>query len=345
MPGYALPYHDRSETRPVISGKTWIGGAMFTAASGLGLAYYANHIAREAEALVPADGRFLDVAGARLHYVDAGQGPTIVMVHGLGGQLRNFSYAMLERLTTEYRVILVDRPGSGYSTADPGTTPGLIAQGAMIAALIEALHLDRPLVVGHSMGGAVALALALDHPALVRGIALIAPLTQMQDTVPDSFRGLARVPQSARLFFAQTVGTPLSKLTARQTLDMVFAPEIAPDDFGIRGGGLLSQRPSAIATASAELFGANGDLRQMIPRYGDLRVPVSILFGRQDAILDPGLHGHRTAAIVPGAKIDTIDGGHMLPITLPDATTRFVRSAFAHGNTAHDLEKLRRNTI
>lgn len=326
-------------------GKGWIGGAMVAAASGLGLAYYANHIAREAEALVPAEGQFLDVAGARLHYVDRGQGPAIVMIHGLAGQLRNFSYAMLDRLASHYRVILVDRPGSGYSTADPGTTPGLIAQARMMAALIGELGLGRPLVVGHSMGGAVALALALDYPELLRGIALIAPLTQMQDAVPDSFRGLARVPQSARLFFAQTIGTPLSKLTARQTLDMVFAPETPPEDFGIRGGGLLSQRPAAIATASAELFGANADLTRMVPRYGELRVPTSILFGRQDAILDPGLHGHRTAAIIAGAKIDTIDGGHMLPITVPDAATRFVRAAFAYCNTARDLEKSRRNTI
>ncbi|RZM08868.1 MAG: alpha/beta hydrolase [Sphingomonas sp.] len=82
-----------------------------------------------------------------------------------------------------------------------------------------------------------------------------------------------------------------------------------------------------------------------MPRYADLRVPTSILFGRQDQILDPGLHGHRTAAIIPDAKIDTIAGGHMLPITVPDATVRFVRAAFAYGHSAHDLEKTRRNTI
>ncbi len=325
--------------------KGWVGGAALAAASGLGLAFYANQVARTAESLVPADGRFLDVAGARLHYVDEGSGPAIVMVHGLSGQLRNFSYALLDLLKNEYRVILVDRPGSGYSTADAGTPPGLIAQGAMIAELITALKLDRPLLVGHSMGGAVALALALDRPELIRGLGLIAPLTQMQDTVPDVFRGLAMVPQSARLLFAQTIGTPLSKLTQGPVLAAVFAPEIAPDDFGIRGGGLLSQRPAAIAAASAELFGANTDLQRMVSRYGDLHVPTSILFGRQDAILDPGLHGHRIAAVVPGAKIETIEGGHMLPVTVPDATARFVRAAFAYGNTDRDLEKTRRNTI
>ncbi|MEG3164204.1 alpha/beta fold hydrolase [Sphingomonas sp. PB2P19] len=323
----------------------WIGGAMLATVSGLGLAFYANRVARAAEALVPAEGQFLGVTGGRLHYVDRGNGPAIVMIHGLAGQLSNFSYMLPDHLIDSHRVIVVDRPGSGYSTADVGTTPGLIAQAAMIAELIVALKLDRPLLVGHSLGGAVSLSLALDHPELVRGLALIAPLTQIQRNVPDSFRGLAMVPQSARMVFAQTIGTPLSKLTARQSLAAVFAPEVPPEDFGIRGGGVLSQRPSAIAAASADLFGANADLKQMVPRYAQLRVPTSILFGRQDAILDPGLHGHRTAAIVPGAKMETIEGGHMLPVTLPDATARFVRAAFAYGHTERDLEKTRRNTI
>jgi pimeloyl-ACP methyl ester carboxylesterase len=327
------------------AGQKWVGSAMLAAASGLGLAVYANRVARVAEAAVPAEGGFLDVAGGRLHYTDTGSGPAIVMIHGLAGQLRNFSYILPDHLIDSHRVIAVDRPGSGYSTATAGTTPGLIAQAAMVAELIVALGLDQPLVVGHSLGGAVALALALDRPELVRALALIAPLTQVQTNVPDVFRGLAMVPQSARLLFAQTIGTPLSKLAARQTLAVVFAPEIPPADFGIRGGGLLSQRPSAIAAASADLFGANADLEQMVPRYAALRVPTSILFGRQDAILDPGLHGHRTAAVIPGAKIDTIKGGHMLPVTLPDATARFVKAAFAFGHTRRDLEKSARNTI
>lgn len=315
------------------TGKGLIGGALLAAVSGLGLSLYSSRLARHAEDLVPPDGRFLDVDGARLHYIDVGSqtGPTIVMVHGLGGQLRNFSYALVDLLKDEYRVIVVDRPGSGYSVATGNTTPGIIAQGAIIADFIQKLGLDRPLFVGHSLGGAIGLAVGLDHPHLVRALALIAPLTQPLEQVPESFRGLARIPAGARLAFAQVLGTPLSRLTATRTLQGVFAPEEVPEDFVTRGGGALAARPIAIAAAAADLAGANDDVTAMAARYGEIQLPTRILYGRQDAILDPAWNGHRTAAAIAGAKIDTIEGGHMIPITAPEACARFVRAAFAAG--------------
>jgi pimeloyl-ACP methyl ester carboxylesterase len=312
------------------TGRGLIGGALLAAVSGIGLSLYSSRVARRAEELVPAEGRFLDVAGARLHYVDVGSGPAIVMVHGLGGQLRNFSYALVDLLKDDYRVIVVDRPGSGYSTPT-GAMPSIVGQGAIIADFIEKLGLDRPLLVGHSLGGAISLAVGLDRPHLVRALALIAPLTQPLEKVPESFRGLARIPAGARLAFAQVLGTPLSRLTSAKTLEGIFAPEAVPEDFVTRGGGALSVRPIAIAAAAADLAGANDDVTVMAGRYAGIDVPTRILFGRQDAILDPAWNGHRTAAAIPGAKIDTIEGGHMIPITAPEACARFVRAAFAAG--------------
>jgi pimeloyl-ACP methyl ester carboxylesterase len=312
------------------TGRGLIGGALLAAVSGIGLSLYSSRVARRAEELVPAEGRFLDVAGARLHYVDVGSGPAIVMVHGLGGQLRNFSYALVDLLKDDYRVIVVDRPGSGYSTPT-GAMPSIVAQGAIVADFIEKLGLDRPLLVGHSLGGAISLAVGLDRPHLVRALALIAPLTQPLEKVPESFRGLARIPAGARLAFAQVLGTPLSRLTSAKTLEGIFAPEAVPEDFVTRGGGALSVRPIAIAAAAADLAGANDDVTVMAGRYAGIDVPTRILFGRQDAILDPAWNGHRTAAVIPGAKIDTIEGGHMIPITAPEACARFVRAAFAAG--------------
>ena len=308
---------------------TMLGSVALTAAGGLGLSFYSDRIAREVERLVPQDGRHLQVEGARLHYVERGSGPAIVMIHGLGGQLRNFSYAMLEPLAQDHRVVLVDRPGSGYSTADDDSEPGIVEQAAIIARFIETLGIERPLVVGHSLGGAVALALALERPALIRGHALIAPLTQPQDDVPEAFRGLAAIPPSMRRLMAQTLGTPMSRLTAERTLTAVFAPEPVPHDFAMRGGGALSQRPGAIAAAAADLASGGQDMAALALRYPDLVVPTAILYGREDAILDPTRHGHRTAAIIPGARIEVIEGGHMIPVTAPDATIRFVADASA----------------
>ena len=96
-----------------------------------------------------------------------------------------------------------------------------------------------------------------------------------------------------------------------------------------------SQPSTAIVTSPVtggrSVHAGSLDARTVIERYGEIGVPTRILFGRQDAILDPAYHGHRTAAAIPGAKIDTIEGGHMIPITAPEACARFVRAAFAAG--------------
>ena len=295
-------------------------GSATLAVPGL-LAAYSAWTTRSAERQVPPDGRFIDVPGVRLHFVERGSGAPIVMIHGLGGQLRNFSYALAHRLG-DRRLILVDRPGSGYSRGKP---MGVEAQAQAIATLIARLGLQRPLVVGHSLGGAVALALALNHPGRVGALALIAPLTQVQPDVPAAFAGLARLPQAARLPFARTLGTPMAKLTGPQTLKAVFAPEPVPDDFPVRGGALLASRPGNIDAASFELGRVNEDLAALVPRYPELKLPVGILYARGDQVLDPELHGRPTAAAIPGARLELIEGGHMAPVTQPERVAAFVR--------------------
>jgi pimeloyl-ACP methyl ester carboxylesterase len=121
-----------------------------------GLVAFTAWTARRIETALPPRGRFLEVDGARLHYLDKGQGPPIVMIHGLGGQMGHFTYALLDRLAREFRVVLIERPGSGHSTRPPGASATLRTQAGTIAKAIRALRLERPLVVGHSLGGAVA---------------------------------------------------------------------------------------------------------------------------------------------------------------------------------------------
>jgi len=284
-------------------------------------------VARRAEAMVPAEGHFVDVPGARLHYVDLGEGPAIVMVHGLMGQLRNFSHSLAPRLAHDHRLILVDRPGWGHSTLT-GPRPGIAAQAEMIAALIERLGLDRPLLVGHSFGGAVSLALALAHPGLVRGLALIAPLTQPVERVPKPFRGLV-APAMLRPVLAWLLAVPVGLRTGPQAAAEVFAPDAVPADLATRGGGALALRPKSFLAGSFEVPVSRIEVPGLAARYGDLRVPVAILFGREDRALDAALHGEVTAAAIPGATIALIDGGHMPLICRVEETEAWLRAASA----------------
>jgi pimeloyl-ACP methyl ester carboxylesterase len=293
----------------------FVGGAiLFTAMT-----------ARSVEKAVPPLGRFIEIEGAPLHYIDQGSGPAIVMIHGLGSQMRNFTYALLAKMGGNFRIILLDRPGSGYSKRAAGTSARLPAQAQTIAKLIIALGLERPLIMGHSLGGAVALALALNHPDQVGGLALIAPLTHPQDAPPDVMRGLAVESPILRWLIAWTFATPASMRNGPVLLETVFGPDPVPPDFATEGGGLLSLRPSAFYGASSDLVAVRDDLPAMVPRYASLTIPVGILVGTGDLILDYVANAEALAKKVPGVDLELVEnGGHMTPLTAPERSAQFI---------------------
>ncbi len=291
-----------------------------------GLVLFTAWTARAVEKAVPPQGQFIDVEGSRIHYLDRGQGPTIVMIHGLGGQLANFSHSLLDRLTDEFRVILVDRPGSGYSIRPRGASARLRVQGDTIARFIRALDLDSPLLVGHSLGGAVALAVALDHPECVGGLGLIAPLTDPPKAVPAPLAGLAVRSTILRWMVAWTLATPASLLKGNEALAYVFGPDTPPSDFATAAGGRLGLRPRTFYATSSDMVAVNEDLTGMVERYGELQMPVAILFGRDDRILDWRQHGADMSDKVPGLELTLIPGGHMLPVTAPEQTAEWLRA-------------------
>ena len=290
-----------------------------------GLAGFAAYTARRVESAVPPRGRFLELDGCRVHYIDEGAGPPLFLIHGLGGQLGNFTYALVGRLTNEFRVIAVDRPGSGYSTRPAGADPRLRAQAEIMAKMIGALNLDRPLVVGHSLGGAITLAIGLDHPQCASGLALIAPVTQLVATPPAAFRGLDIKSPLLRRIVAWTLATPLGILNADQVLKQVFAPEKVPTDFVRLGGGALGLRPQNFYATSTDMEAVNDGFDDMIRRYPSLTVPTAIMFGKGDNLLDPSVHGQATKNQIPNLDLKLIEGGHMLPVTAPDAVADFIR--------------------
>jgi pimeloyl-ACP methyl ester carboxylesterase len=294
-------------------------------AAGVILALFTAIIARSAAAAVPPLGRLIEINGAQLHYIDQGNGPAIVMIHGLGGQMRNFTYALTGELKDRFRVIVVDRPGSGHSGRPSGASAGIISQAKTMAGFIRTLDLEQPLLVGHSMGGAIAMAIALNHPECAGGLALISPLSHPQGEVPEPFGGLAIASAWARWLIAWTVAAPFAIARRKVMMEAVFGPETAPRDFALKGGGLLNLRPSIFRAASEDLVAVRYDLPDLATRYTELNLPVGIIYGSADRVLDAATHGKALADKIVGADFDLIDnGGHMVLVTQAGRVANFV---------------------
>jgi pimeloyl-ACP methyl ester carboxylesterase len=251
------------------------------------------------------------------------------MIHGLAGQLSHYTYGVAGKLAEHHRVIVVDRPGSGYSTRAPETPADLSTQASAMAALVRSLGAGPAWVVGHSLGGAVALTLALEHPEQVAGLALLAPLTHIREDVPPVFAGLTIESPLVRKLVAWTLAIPASIKASARTLDVVFGPEPVPKDFATKGGGLLSLRPSAFLSASSDLQALPARLPQVQTRYAELRLPVHVLYGKDDRILDWKANGQALADKVPGAQLELVEGGHMLPVTQVDTAAAFIEAALS----------------
>jgi pimeloyl-ACP methyl ester carboxylesterase len=309
----------------------WIVGAVILAAF-LVLGYFVlatRRIAARAERLVPASGRFIEIAGNRIHFVEAGEGRPIVFIHGLGGQLHHFRYPIFP-LLPGYRLIALDRPGSGYSVRAPGATGRLPEQAEVVAKFISALKLEKPLLVGHSLGGAVALTVALNHPDAISGVVTLAPLTHMEDEIRAEFRSLYITSKLKRWVIAQTTAVPTSLKFAPQTLDFVFGPQKWPEDYIIAGGGMLGLRPSHFYATASDIVAIEKDLGEIEARYGEIAMPAAIMFGTADRVLDHKRHGLPMRDKIAGLDFDLVEGqGHMLQFASDERVATLIKRVAA----------------
>ncbi|RYY96469.1 MAG: alpha/beta hydrolase [Comamonadaceae bacterium] len=292
---------------------------------------FAIFLGRRVATTLPPQGQWLEVEGERIHYRALGAGPPIVLLHGLGGNMRNFDHLPLKDLATRHRLVLLDRPGSGHSPRAEDRHAEPAEQARIVAGFIRALQLAQPpLLAGHSLGGAIALAVALREPQALAGLALIAPLTHDVAEVPPNFKALAIRKPWLRRTIAYTVAMPAGIARAKQALAFIFAPEPPPRDFALRGGGLLGLRPQAFYGTSTDFCALEHRIAPQEARYGELRLPVHVLYGDSDHVLDWKVHGQGLVDKVPQARLQLVPGaGHMLPVTQPARTADFLRDAAA----------------
>lgn len=290
----------------------------------LGLVLFTGRTAGKVEAALPPSGRFVDLTQVRMHLVEQGQGPVVLLIHGIAGNLRHFTYGVAAQLAADYRVIAVDRPGCGYSTWRSGVPQTLQSQADALAELLQTLQIDRAVVAGHSLGGAIALSLAQRHPERVTALALVAPLTKLPNEASPAFKALAIPYRWLRVVVAWTLAAPLTLARRDETMALVFGPEATPRDFATRGGGLMALRPSNFVAASTDLNAIPDGMQEIEAGYAAMRVPVSVLYGQGDRILSHRSNGVELVDRLPGTQLTLVEGGHMLPITQPQVTADFI---------------------
>ena len=291
------------------------------AAAGLALALATQLGALLIQRAFPPQGRMIDVAGARLHVVELGPrdavGPPVVMLHGASSNLRAMQ-PLGDRIAKARRVILIDRPGHGWSTrarvAD--STPAI--QGRMIVEALTRLGVERAIVVAHSWAGALALRIALDDPDRVAGLVLLAPVAYPWRGGAGRYNDVISTPLIGPPL-AHTITLPLGLLVASSAARGVFAPQPIPADFVRDSGALLLLRPHEFIANARDLVTPNAAVVEQDPRYAEISAPLSIISGDVDKTVSTGIHARPLAASVPSAKLIVLPGvGHMVQYVAPD---------------------------
>lgn len=283
-----------------------------------GLYLWNQSLARDAEARFPPLGSFAEVEGLRMHYLEAGEGRPVVLLHGANGALQDFTATVFDQLAERYRVIAVDRPGHGYSErpADEVATPAV--QARLVRGLLQELNVTRPLLVGFSWSGSLVLRYALEHQDEVAGVVMLAGAAYEWPSPIDAKWRLPTWPLVGDLFI-NTLSLVLGLRVADTGVAAAFAPEVVSPSY--------ADAPLALALRPASFYANAEDVRTMKPvlraqskRYAELTLPIVILVGDSDTVVSPSIHSQQLHAAAPNSELIVLPGaGHLLPYSRPEA--------------------------
>ncbi|MEM9786944.1 MAG: alpha/beta hydrolase [Pseudomonadota bacterium] len=308
---------------------------------GATLTYFGGEYrANKAERTHAPIGEFVEVDGGRVHYVQEGTGPHLILLHGAGGNLREFTFDLMGRLTENYTVTAFDRPGLGYTDRVPGVSAGLIdtegaspqAQAAMLRQAASSLGIENPIVAGHSFGGIVSYAWAVagldeESPVNASAVVSLAGVTMPWPgdlgsyyTVNGSpFGGVVTIPLIAAL-------APESRI--QEGIAGIFAPQPVPDGYADYVGARLALRPETMRANIRQVNTLRPHVVDMSARYPELTLPIEILHGDMDTTVPIHVHAQEVIKIAPTANLTTLEGiGHMPHQTNPEETVAAIDRA------------------
>lgn len=281
-------------------------------------------------------GQFVSVDGIRLHYVSKGHGRPVVFIHGNPGSHQDYSMTVLGEAAASYRALAFDRPGHGYSERHHGKSTTVEVQADLIREALRKLDVEKPLLVGHSWGGSVALAMALQHEEDFSGLVLLAPAAYASGS-PQWWAALPNLPVLGRLFVS--VLTPLiGRRLIKDSLRDAYHPEPVQNDYS-QGAELLWTRPGQVKACAHDDKSLNESLNRLSPRYAEIELPVVIVTGDSDLVLKPEEQADRLHQTIPASELICLPRtGHQIPQTHPESVGEAIERAWklgAHRSTSH----------
>lgn len=291
------------------------------------------------EAANPPLGGFVTVAGREVHYLQMGTGPDLVILHGAGGNIRDFTMDFAQRLTDRYRVTLFDRPGHGYTPAAPALRGALArggespeAQARLLQGAAAKLGVTAPLVMGHSFGGAVAMAWATYLPETLAGVVNVSGVS---NPWPGELNWTYKLNGSALggLLAVPALAAFLPRAKSEEIAAGIFTTQDMPAAYPEAAAIALSTRRVTLRANARQVLNLRPHVVVQSARYGGITVPLEIVHGDADTIVPLAVHSEPLSRQVPGANLTVLDGiGHMPHFVRPEAVIAAIDRAAARAD-------------
>jgi pimeloyl-ACP methyl ester carboxylesterase len=310
------------------SGSLWKWGVGAAGAAAVGAAAFNAVRARRAEESNPPVGSFIEVDGVRLHYLERGSGPLVVLLHGNGTMIQDWlASGVFDALATTNRVIAFDRPGFGHSQRPRSTIWTPAAQARLIAAALEAMGCVPATIVGHSFGTLVAAEMGLAHPKVADSLVLIGGYYYPSARVDAALASPPAIPvvgDAIRYTVSPFLGAAMKPGMEAQ----IFAPAPVSAGWKETFPFEMTLRPSQIRAAAAEAALTVAGAASLAPRLSGLTLPVTLVAGDGDKVVSTSDQSERLAGALEGSELLIVGGaGHMVHHTAWEAVVSAIRKA------------------
>lgn len=294
---------------------------------------YAQHRARlheaRAEAAFPPQGRILDVNGHRVHALTMGDGPDVVLIHGASGNLRDMTFSLAPRLAARYRVTVFDRPGLGHTDRINRTGATIRQQAELLSDAARQLGIERPVVLGHSYGGAVALAWAVHRPEHIAALVPLAAPAKPWDSDLSLYYKTLSHPVLGPLVIPLLTAFVRDARVERAVAE-IFEPNTVPPGYIDHVGAPLTLRRDSLRANALQRANLLSEITALQDAIARLSLPVELVHGTEDTTVGLRIHAEPLARDLPSASLTRLPGiAHMPHHAAEDAVVAAIARAAA----------------